>query len=63
MTRSATCGSSRASYGELPGVVQTVLTGNVRMVGEIGAFGEDDDTRAELVRLALSRAIDVSEPA
>ncbi|MFI6713584.1 HAD family hydrolase [Nonomuraea sp. NPDC050478] len=55
----------------IPDVVQTVLTGNVRMVAEIklqvfgldrhirwdiGAFGEDDDTRAELVRIALRRA-------
>ncbi len=54
-----------------PDVVQTVLTGNIRMVAEIklqvfgldrhirweiGAFGEDDDIRAELVRIALDRA-------
>jgi phosphoglycolate phosphatase len=63
--------SALDALGELPGVVQTVLTGNVRMVAEIklqvfgldrhirwdiGAFGEDDDVRAELVRIALGRA-------
>lgn len=63
--------SALDALGELPGVVQTVLTGNIRMVAEIklqvfgldghirwdvGAFGEDDDVRAELVRIALSRA-------
>ncbi|NJP43123.1 HAD hydrolase-like protein [Actinacidiphila epipremni] len=56
------------------GVVQTVVTGNVRAVAEIklgvfgldrhiewtaGAFGEDADERADLVRLALRRAGDV----
>jgi phosphoglycolate phosphatase len=55
----------------LPGVVQTVVSGNVRAVSEIklgvfgldrhirwdiGAFGEDNDVRAELVRTALARA-------
>ncbi|MEV7010060.1 haloacid dehalogenase-like hydrolase [Streptosporangium sp. NPDC051022] len=55
----------------LPGVTQTVVTGNVRAVAEIklqafglertitwgiGAFGEDDDVRAELVRISLKRA-------
>ncbi|MGP3959731.1 HAD family hydrolase [Nonomuraea sp. 3N208] len=58
----------------MPGVVQTVLTGNIRMVAEIklqvfgldrhirwdtGAFGEDNDVRAELVRIALERATSV----
>ncbi|WP_232269390.1 hypothetical protein [Streptomyces gobiensis] len=52
-------------------MTQTVLTGNVRGVAEIklqtfgldhhidwdiGAYGEDDDVRAELVRIALGRA-------
>lgn len=55
----------------LPGVVQTVVSGNVRSVAEIklatfdldrhvlwgiGAFGEDADERPDLVRTALSRA-------
>ncbi|MGW7001455.1 HAD family hydrolase [Streptomyces sp. NPDC054933] len=55
----------------LPGVVQTVVSGNVRSVAEvklqvfgldrhivweIGAFGEDNDDRAALVRTALQRA-------
>jgi phosphoglycolate phosphatase len=55
----------------IPGVVQTVVSGNVRGVAEIklatfgldrhiawdlGAFGEDDDVRAELVRTSLKRA-------
>ncbi|MEU5859962.1 haloacid dehalogenase-like hydrolase [Nonomuraea sp. NPDC047529] len=59
------------ALGATPGVLQTVLTGNVRSVAEIklqvfgldgrirwdiGAFGEDDDVRAELVRIALGRA-------
>jgi phosphoglycolate phosphatase-like HAD superfamily hydrolase len=58
----------------VPGVVQTVVTGNVRAVAEIklaafgldrpirwnlGAYGEDADERADLVRLALHRAGDV----
>jgi len=53
------------------GVRQTVVTGNVRAVAEIklqvfgldsrilwdlGAYGEDNDVRAELVRLTLERA-------
>ncbi|WP_328309216.1 haloacid dehalogenase-like hydrolase [Streptomyces sp. NBC_00442] len=53
------------------GAVQTVVSGNVRAVAEIklktfgldryirwelGAYGEDDDIRAELVRLALERS-------
>lgn len=55
----------------LPGVVQTVVSGNVRAVSEtklqvfgldqhivweIGAFGDDNDERADLVRTALARA-------
>lgn len=55
----------------VPGVVQTVVTGNVQGVARIklgtfgldthidwecGAFGEDADERADLVRLALQRA-------
>lgn len=54
-----------------PGIVQTVVTGNVRQVAEIklgtfgldrhiiweiGAYGEDADERADLVRAALRRA-------
>lgn len=54
-----------------PEVVQTIVTGNVRSVAEIklqvfgldhhiqwdlGAYGEDADVRAELVRLSLERA-------
>jgi phosphoglycolate phosphatase len=53
------------------GVVQTVVSGNIRRVSEIklqvfgldrhirwelGAYGEDDDIRAELVRLSLERS-------
>lgn len=53
------------------GVTQTVVSGNVRAVSEIklevfgldrhirwdlGAYGEDDDERAQLVRLALERS-------
>lgn len=53
------------------GVAQTVVSGNIRAVSEIklqvfgldrhirweiGAYGEDDDARAELVRLALDRS-------
>ncbi|MFI0941908.1 haloacid dehalogenase-like hydrolase [Streptomyces sp. NPDC021020] len=53
-----------------PGIVQTVVTGNVRRVAEIklatfgldrhitwevGAYGEDADERADLVRAALRR--------
>lgn len=55
----------------LPGVRQTVVTGNVRGVAEIklqtfgldrhiewdlGAYGEDADERADVVRMALRRA-------
>ncbi|WP_433445702.1 HAD family hydrolase [Nonomuraea sp. CA-141351] len=63
----------------MPGVLQTVLTGNVRTVAkiklqvfgldrhirwDIGAYGEDDEVRAELVRIALGRAASVlGEPA
>lgn len=54
-----------------PGIIQTVVTGNVRRVAEIklgtfgldrhiawdlGAYGEDADERADLVRTALRRA-------
>lgn len=57
----------------LPGIMQTVVSGNVRAVAEIklqvfgldrhiqweaGAYGEDCDERAGLVRLALQRAAD-----
>ncbi|MET9081983.1 haloacid dehalogenase-like hydrolase [Streptomyces sp. NPDC004237] len=53
------------------GIRQTVVTGNIRSVAEIklqvfgldrhilwdlGAYGEDDDLRSELVRLSLRRA-------
>ncbi|HKR51529.1 MAG TPA: haloacid dehalogenase-like hydrolase [Pseudonocardiaceae bacterium] len=53
------------------GLQQTVVSGNIRPAAEIklrvfgldrhirwdlGAYGEDDDTRAELVRLSLQRA-------
>jgi phosphoglycolate phosphatase len=53
------------------GLVQTVVTGNIRMAAEVklgafgldrhlalevGAFGEDADNRADLVRLALERS-------
>ncbi|MFF4257935.1 HAD family hydrolase [Streptomyces sp. NPDC001663] len=56
---------------EAAGVQQTVVSGNIRPAAEIklgvfglsrhihwdlGAYGEDDDTRAELVRLSLQRA-------
>lgn len=56
---------------EIPGVIQTVVSGNVRPVAEIkldvfglgrhidwdyGAYGEDADERPDLVRLALRRA-------
>ncbi|MQA24011.1 MAG: HAD hydrolase-like protein [Micromonosporaceae bacterium] len=55
----------------MPDVTQTVVSGNVRAVAEIklkvfdlarhirwdlGAYGEENDVRAELVRLALDRA-------
>ncbi|MGW2861980.1 HAD family hydrolase [Streptomyces sp. NPDC001205] len=53
------------------GAIQTVVSGNVRAVAEIklevfgldrhirwdlGAYGEDDDVRAQLVRIALERS-------
>ncbi|MER7134476.1 HAD family hydrolase [Streptosporangium saharense] len=59
------------AVADLGGVMQTVVTGNVRevarfklhtfgldraIVWEAGAFGEDDDVRAELVRIAVKRA-------
>ncbi|GGO42985.1 HAD family hydrolase [Streptomyces lasiicapitis] len=59
------------ALAEVPGVRQTVVTGNVRAVARtklavfgldgpidwaIGAYGEDGEARADLVRLALSRA-------
>lgn len=59
------------ALAQAPGIVQTVVTGNVRRVAEIklgvfgldrhivwgiGAFGEDADERSDLVRTALSRA-------
>jgi phosphoglycolate phosphatase-like HAD superfamily hydrolase len=55
----------------LPGIVQTVVSGNIRRVSEIklatfdldhhivweiGSFGEDADERPDLVRIALRRA-------
>jgi phosphoglycolate phosphatase-like HAD superfamily hydrolase len=58
----------------MPGIVQTVVSGNVRAVAEIklatfgldqhirweyGAYGEDADERVDLVRTALHRAGDV----
>ncbi|MFG1875979.1 HAD family hydrolase [Sphaerisporangium sp. NPDC049003] len=64
-------GDALNALAAVPGVVQTVLTGNVRRVAEIrlktfdldrhirwdiGAFGEDNDQRAGLVRIALTRA-------
>lgn len=62
--------ASLAAVAELGGVVQTVVTGNVRPVAELklgafgldthiqwpyGGYGEDDDERAELVRIAMRR--------
>ncbi|WP_436847007.1 HAD family hydrolase [Streptomyces atratus] len=59
-----------AAIAGLDGVVQTVVTGNIRPVAEIklgtfgldghirfpcGGYGEDDDERAELVRIAIRR--------
>ncbi|MCX5207571.1 haloacid dehalogenase-like hydrolase [Streptomyces sp. NBC_00237] len=59
-----------AAVAEVPGVVQTVVTGNIRPVAEIklgtfgldthirfelGGYGEDDDDRAALVRTAMAR--------
>jgi phosphoglycolate phosphatase-like HAD superfamily hydrolase len=60
-----------AALSQVPGVVQTVLTGNVRAVAitklaafgldrqldvEVGAYGADDHKRANLVRVAHERA-------
>ncbi|MFE3150058.1 HAD family hydrolase [Streptomyces sp. NPDC059218] len=60
-----------AAVAALGGVVQTVVTGNIRPAAEVklgafgldahirfeyGAYGEDDDERAELVRIAIRRA-------
>jgi phosphoglycolate phosphatase-like HAD superfamily hydrolase len=60
-----------AALAEVPGTVQTVLTGNVRAVAliklaafgldrfvdvEIGAYGTDDHLRANLVAVAQQRA-------
>lgn len=57
----------------VPGVIQTVVSGNIRPVSEIklstfgldrhivwkiGAYGEDADERPDLVRIALRRASD-----
>jgi phosphoglycolate phosphatase len=62
------------ALAEVPGFVQTVVTGNIRPVAEIklqtfgldrhirweiGAFGEDTDERPDLVRVALRRAAEV----
>ncbi|MCW2899272.1 MAG: haloacid dehalogenase-like hydrolase [Streptosporangiaceae bacterium] len=63
--------SALDALAAIPGMVQTVVTGNVRRVAEIkvetfgldrhidfgiGAYGEDSETRAELVRTAIERA-------
>ncbi len=60
-----------AALAEIPGVVQSVLTGNVRQVAEaklaplgltghldlaVGAYGNEHEVRAELVPLARDRA-------
>ncbi|AZQ74102.1 HAD family hydrolase [Streptomyces luteoverticillatus] len=60
-----------AALGRVPGVRQTVLTGNIRATAHvkvaaygldrhldlgIGAYGEESEDRAELVTLALDRA-------
>jgi phosphoglycolate phosphatase len=60
-----------ATLAEVSGIAQTVATGNIRAVGEVklaafgldgyvdltvGAYGEDADQRAELLRLALERS-------
>jgi phosphoglycolate phosphatase-like HAD superfamily hydrolase len=62
-----------AAIGTRPGVVQTVVTGNIRPVAEIklatlgldpdidfevGGYGTDDGIRATLVRLSWQRARD-----
>lgn len=59
-----------ATLAGMDGVVQSVVTGNIRAVAEIklqvfdldshiafplGGYGEDDDDRAELVRTAIAR--------
>ncbi|MER8193577.1 haloacid dehalogenase-like hydrolase [Streptomyces microflavus] len=59
-----------AALAEMEGVVQSVVTGNIRPVAEIklqvfgldthirfpyGGYGEDHDDRAELVRTAIAR--------
>jgi phosphoglycolate phosphatase-like HAD superfamily hydrolase len=59
------------TFAALPGMVQTVLTGNLREVAvtklrvfgltehidfEVGAYGEDDSERAKLVAVAQERA-------
>ncbi|XQE77675.1 HAD family hydrolase [Streptomyces microflavus] len=59
-----------AALAEMEGVVQSVVTGNIRPVAEIklqvfgldthirfpyGGYGEDHDDRAELVRTAITR--------
>jgi phosphoglycolate phosphatase-like HAD superfamily hydrolase len=59
------------ALAEIPEAVQTIVTGNVRAVAEIklqvfglddhiqwdlGAYGEDAEIRADLVRLSLERA-------
>jgi phosphoglycolate phosphatase len=60
-----------AALNELPGIVQSVLTGNFRPVAriklaafgldrhidfEVGAYGSDDSIRANLVKVARQRA-------
>jgi phosphoglycolate phosphatase-like HAD superfamily hydrolase len=60
-----------AALADVPGIVQTVLTGNLREVAltklrvfgldkhidfEVGAYGEDDSERAKLVPVAQERA-------
>jgi phosphoglycolate phosphatase-like HAD superfamily hydrolase len=63
--------SALAALAGMPEVLQTVVTGNIRasaevklrvfgldapMAWDIGAYGEESDTRSELVRTALHRA-------
>jgi len=60
-----------AAVGELPGVVQTLLSGNLRAVAvtklrvfdldqyvdfEVGAYGDDEEDRSKLVTVAQARA-------
>jgi phosphoglycolate phosphatase len=67
--------SALAALAEVPGLRQTVVTGNIRDTAEIklsvfgldsailwniGAYGEDGDTRPPLVHAALRRAADGS---